>query len=169
MRSVSDTQISEFQFIRPDVGKKYYEVSSNGEIFVSVDCLPGQDTLARIETPAGAFLINRKGFFMPYASLKEEKSDAVLATSLLSLSAGSTLSLDGSSYSFSFLGLWKNQWCWKNDKNKAIIKYRLTIDGPLRGYVELSKDFSYLPNLELLMGVGIYFLVHLEEELSRLS
>ena len=74
MKSVCDTHLSELQLIRPDIAKKYYEISAGGNCFVSVDLIYGEGTLARIETPNGAYLIERYGFFRPYISVKEEKT-----------------------------------------------------------------------------------------------
>ena len=70
-------------------------------------------------------------------------------------------------YRFSIYDLWKNQWAWLNDKNRPIVKYKLTLDGQNRGYVEVTKDFSYLPNIELIMGLGAYYMIQMQEELSR--
>ena len=167
MKSVIDTHLSELQLIRPDIGKKYYEISAGGNCFVSVDLIYGEGTLARIETPNGTYLIERYGFFRPYVSIKDEKTGHVITTSLINACARSALTLDGVNYYFAISELWKNQWAWTNDKSRYLVKYKLTIDGLIRGYVELSKDFSYLPNIELIMGIGAYYLIQMQEELNR--
>lgn len=167
MKSISETHLSELQLIKPDIGKKYYEISASGNCFVSVDLIYGEGTLARIETPNGAYIIKRYGFFRPYVSIKEEKTGNVIATSLINASARSALNIDGVNYNFSISELWKNQWAWTNDKSRFIVKYKLTIDGPIRGYLEMAKEFFYLPNIELIMGIGAYYLIQMEEELAR--
>ena len=123
--------------------------------------------MARIETPKGAYLIERYGFFRPYVSIKEEKTGNILTNSPINITVRSALSLDGVNYYFSIFDLWKNQWAWLNDKNRPVVKYKLTLDGQIRGYVEVAKDFLYLPNIELIMGLGAYYMIQMQEELSR--
>lgn len=166
MKPVCETHLSDFQLVKPDISKKYYEISAGGECFVSVDLIYGEGTLARLETPNGAYIVERYGFFRPYISIKEEKTGNIITNSLINASARSVLPLDGANYYFSLLDLRKNQWGWINDKRRPIVKYRLTIDGQIRGYLELSKDFSYLPDIELMMGLGTYYLIQLQEELT---
>lgn len=167
MKTVRETHLSEFQLVKPDISKKFYQISSGNDCFVSVDLIYGEGTLARLETPKGAYLIERYGFFRPYVSIKEEKTGNIIANSPIYITVRSTLSLDGVNYSFSIFDLWKNQWAWLNDKNRPIVKYKLTIDGQIRGYVEVTKDFSYLPDIELIMGLGAYYMIQMQEELSR--
>lgn len=167
MKPVCETHLSEFQLVKPDIGKKFYQISAGNDCFVSVDLIYGEGTLARIETPQGAYLIKRYGFFRPYVCIKEEKSGNVIINAPINITFRSAFSLDGVNYYFSISDLWKNQWAWQNDKNRPILKYKLTVDGPIRGYVELTKDFSYLPNIELIMGLGAYYLIQMQEELSR--
>lgn len=167
MKAVCETHLSEFQLVKPDIGKKYYHISVGNDCFVSVDLIYGEGTLARIETPQGAYLIERYGFFRPYVSIKEEKTGNIITNSPININVRSALSLDGVNYYFTIYDLWKNQWAWLNDKNRPIVKYKLTIDGQIRGYVEVTKDFTYLPNIELIMGLGAYYMIQMQEELSR--
>ena len=167
MKPVCETHLSEFQLIKPDIGKKYYEISAGNECYASVDLIYGEGTLARLETHKGAYLVERYGFFRPYVSIKEEKTGNIISNSLININVRSVLNLDGANFFFSILDIWKNQWAWLNDKNRPIVKYKLTIDGQIRGYVEVTKDFSYLPDIELIMGLGAYYMVQMQEELSR--
>ena len=69
MKSLVDNQVTSIQLVKPDIAKKYYELSADGNIFASIDLIRGYGSLARIEVPQGSFTIKRLGFFMPYITL----------------------------------------------------------------------------------------------------
>lgn len=167
MKSLVDNQVTSIQLVKPDIAKKYYELSADGNIFASIDLIRGYGSLARIEVPQGSFTIKRLGFFMPYITLRKEKSDADFAKIYLDLNSKCIFKIDNVTCNFKLLNSWKNQWGWVNENNKPIVKYMLTTFGQVRGDVEFSKDFLYIVHLELLAAVGAYFLLQLEDEVNQ--
>ncbi len=169
MKQICDSQILILQMVKPDITKKYYEISIGNDLYASVDVIYGKGSLARIETATGVFSIKRQGFFIPYVTLRKDKLETDIAVAQLDLKGKTSFSFDGYTYSFKILNLWKNQWGWVNDKNKCIVKYKLTASGTMRGDVEISRDFLYLPNLEIMIAIGAYFLFQIEDELIRMA
>lgn len=169
MKSLSESQVTILQMLKPDITKKYYEISYGSDLYGSVDVIYGKGSLARIETLQGAFTIKRQGFFMPYVTIRKDKFETDLTFALLDLKGKTSFSFDGNTYSFKVLNLWKNQWGWVTEKNKTIVKYKLTASGTIRGDVEISRDFLYLPNLELMVAIGVYFLFQIEDELIQMT
>lgn len=168
-KSLNDSPLQILHLVKPDVSKKFYTLSSDTETFATIDLIRGEGSLSRIETIQGSFTLKRRGFFMPYLSVRKEKSETDLFSFPLDLQGKSFFQLDGTLCRFVTLNLWKNQWAWVNDKNKVIIKYSPTVAGQVRGDVEISKDFTYLPQIELLSAVGAYFLLQLEDELGSIT
>lgn len=164
-KSLKDSQIQTLQLIKPDVTKKFYQLSAGQDVYATIDLIHGLGSLTRIETVSGSYTVKRNGFFFPHLSIRKEKSDADIASIPLDLQGRSVLVMDGLHCRFVHHSLWKNQWAWISEKNRPIIKFMPISSGQIRGDVELSKDFFYLSQLELLAALGAYFLLQLEDEL----
>lgn len=169
LKKISENQITGVKLIKPDVTKKYYHIASDTDIYATIDLIHGQGSLARLETPEGSYTIKRQGIFIPYINVRKENDETDIAELFLDICGKSSIQLDGSALSFKPLALWKNHWGWVNEKNRAVMKFMLTISGQERGNIEFSKDFFYFQNLELLAALGGYLLLQLEDELTRLS
>lgn len=169
LKKISENHITGVKLIKPDITKKFYQIASDDEIFATVDLIHGQGSLARLETPEGSYTIKRQGFFVPYISVRKENEEIDYGELFLDLYGKSSIHLDGASLSFKPLALWKNHWGWVSEKNRPVMKFLLTNSGQERGLLELSKDFFYFQNLELLAALGAYLLLQLEDELDRLS
>ncbi|MDR1758807.1 MAG: hypothetical protein LBR51_07665 [Bacteroidales bacterium] len=167
MKSISDSPITTLQIIKPDLIKRYYEIKSGDEMYGSVDLVHNSGTLARVETSQGVFTLKRNGFFKPYITLRKEKASTDLAVAYLEVQGNTIISLDGTTYYFRLINLWKNQWGWTNERNQVILRYKPTVAGFIKGDVEVSKDFTYLSYLETVTVIGVYFLIQLEEEILR--
>lgn len=165
-KSIEESRPAILHLVKPDVTKKFYELSIEQDVFATVDLIRGTGSLARIETISGSYTIKRQGFFMPYVSLRKEKSDIDILTLPLDLQGNAQFSLSGQNYRFAPLNLWKNQWGWVNEKGKVIIKYLPTLSGQVKGDIEIGKDFTFVANLELIAAFGAYLLLQLEDELS---
>lgn len=163
---LKDNPVTILQLVKPEITKKYYEIVVGNDRYASIDLLHDEGTLVRLETAVASYTIKRMGFFLPYVTLRKDKDVEDLAMSKLNLNGKSTITFNGNSYSFTHFDLWKNQWAWLNDKNKFIIKYKLTTEGPLRGQIEVSKEAFYNGDLELLMALGSYYLLQLDDELA---
>lgn len=166
-KTLKDNPISILQLVKPEVTKRYFEVSMGNSRYASVDLLHDEGTLVRLETASGSYTIKRMGFFIPYITLRKESEDNDLAISWLDLAGKTTISLNDNTYSFKRYDLWKNQWVWTNEKNRPIVRYKLAIEGTLRGEIEVSNDSFYSEDLELLIALGAYYLLQLNEELAR--
>lgn len=169
LKSIVETQGKEIHLVKPDVAKKFYVVSDDEFSYATIDLIHGQGSLARLETVDGSYTVKRQGFFVPYVTIRKENTEQDLAMCFLDLSGRSTLCLEDCRCSFRALSLWKNQWGWFNEKNRPMIKYFLSSSGMTRGDVEFSKDFAYLQNADLLVALGAYFILQLEDELRYLS
>lgn len=169
LKNITDSQSAGIKLIKPDVTKKFYQIASDTDVFATIDLIHGQGSLARIETPTGSYTIKRQGFFAPYVTLRKENENEDVANIFIDIYGRSFLNVDGTNCSFKPLALWKNHWGWVNDKNKCLVKFMLTSSGLIRGDLEFSKDFFYLPNLELLAALGTYLLLQLEDEISMNS
>ena len=117
-KSIEESKPSVVHLVKPDVTKKYYVLSLDNDEFATVDLIRGTGSLARIETLTGSYTIKRQGFFMPYVSLRKEKSEVDILTLPLELQGNAQFSLEGQIYRFAPLNLWKNQWGWINEKTK---------------------------------------------------
>lgn len=164
--SVQEKNPSVIQMVKPDVSKKFYELSVQQDLYATVDLIHGTGSLTRIETRTGSYTIKRQGFFMPYISVRKERSDEDLFSIPLDQSGRAQFVFEGQMFRFVPLNLWKNQWGWINEKNKQIIKYFPTLSGQVRGDIEIGKDFFYFDNIELIAAIGSYLLMQLEDELS---
>lgn len=169
LKKITDSQLSGIQLIKPDVTKKFYQIASDDAVFATIDLIHGQGSLARLETPDGSFTIKRQGFFAPYVTLRRESDGVDLTNVFLDLYGKMDVSLADVRCTFKPLSLWKNHWGWVSEKNKCLIKFLLTTSGLVRGDVEFSSDFLYLPYLELLAALGAYLLLQLEDEIAHLS
>lgn len=169
MKKISDSQVSILNMLKPDINKKFYQISAGEDLYASVDLIFGKGSLARFETAQGSYTMKRQGFFMPYVTLRKDKMETDVAIALLDIKGKTSFTFEGNTYSFRALSLWKNQWGWVNEKNKIIAKYKLTLSGMIRGDVEISRDFLYLPYLELMVAVGTYFLFQIEDELNVIT
>ena len=168
-QKITESQTSGLQLVKPDVTKKFYQIVSDDGIFATIDLIHGQGSLARLETIDGSYTIKRQGFFFPYVTLRRESDQTDVATVLLDRHGQMSFAIEGVLISFKQLALWKNQWGWVNEKNKCVMRFMLTNAGLVRGDVEISKDFYYLPHLELVAASGAYFLLQLEDELASLA
>ena len=169
MNSIQEVQTTLYQLLKPDLNKKFYQISMDGMCVASLDLINGEGSLARIETKDGSYTIKRQGFFLPIVSIRRDKSDVDISTAMLDIRSKINIVLDGMSYTFRFFELWKNQWGWVNDKNKPIVRYKLTNAGIIRGDIELSKEAIYMSNLALIITIGVYFLIQFEEELIKIN
>lgn len=166
LSNIVDSPTANVQLIKPDVTKKFYQIASEQNVFATIDLIHGQGSLARIETTSGSYTIKRQGFFAPFVTLRKENENQDVASIFIDIYGRSFLNVDGVNCAFKPLALWKNHWGWVNDKNKCLVKFMLTSSGLVRGDLEFSKDFYYLPNLELLAALGTYLLLQLEDEIS---
>lgn len=166
-KSLQENPTTILQLVKPEVTKNYFEVVADNTRYASIDLLHAEGTLARLESVDGSFTMKRMGFFIPYVTLRKENELADVAISWLNLSSKTTITLDGCNYGFRHYDLWKNQWAWFNEKNRPIVKYKLVVEGPLRGQIEVSSDAMYSSALELLISIGAFFLLQLNDELSR--
>lgn len=167
MKSFSESSITTLQIVKPDLVKKFYEIRAGEELFGTLDIFQQGATAARIETHQGSFIIKRHGFFKPYVVLRNEKFDTSETRAYLDLAAATKVVLGDMPFYFRAMDFWRNQWGWTNEKNQMILKYKPTVAGTVRGDVEFTKDFFYLPVLELVTMLGIYFLVQLDDEVTK--
>lgn len=167
MKTISESPITTLQIIKPDIVKRYYEMKSGEERYGSVEIVHNVGTLARIETKQGVFSVKRSGFFKPYITLRREKQNMDEATAYLNVEGITKIVLGDNSYCFRLVNLWKNQWGWTNERNQIILRYKPTVAGIIKGDVEVSKDYIYLPSLETIAMLGIYFLTQLEDEIIK--
>lgn len=165
MKTISESPITTLQIIKPDIVKKYYEMKSGEEQYGSVEIIHNIGTLAKIETKQGVFTAKRSGFFKPYITLRKDKLNTDEVIAYLNIEGNTKICLEGNNYYFRLVNLWKNQWGWTNEKNQIIMRYKPTVAGFIKGDVEFSKDFTYLPSIETIAMLGIYFLTQLEDEI----
>ena len=166
-KSLEESNLTTLHLVKPEVTKKFYELSSGQNVFATIDLIHGAGSLARLETISGSFTIKRQGFFMPYVSLRKEKSDVDILSLPLDLQGNAQFYLEGHFFRFAAFNLWKNQWGWQNEKGKIVIKYLPTLSGQIKGDVEFCKDFIFLEHIELVAALGAYLLLQLEDELSQ--
>ena len=167
MKAINESPITTLQIIKPEIIRHYYEMKSGEEQYGSVELVNNTGTLARITTNQGVFSVKRCGFFKPYVVFRKEKVNYNEAKSYLNLEGNTQITLDNNTFHFRLINLWKNQWGWANDKNQIILRYKPTVAGTIKGDVEVSKDFMYLPYIEVLAMLGIYFLTQLENEIIQ--
>jgi hypothetical protein len=167
MKTISESPITTLQIIKPDIIKKYFEIKSGEEIYGSVDLVNNTGTLARLETYQGTYTVKRCGFFKPYITLRKDKHETNETIAFLNLDCYTKIIIDKVSFYFRLINLWKNQWGWTNEKNQIILRYKPTIAGTIKGDIEVSKDFTYLSQLETITLLGTYFLTQLEDEILR--
>lgn len=167
MKTISESPITTLQIIKPDIVKKYYEMKSGEEQYGFVELIHNVGTLAKIETEQGVFTAKRSGFFKPYITLRKDKMNTDEVIAYLNIEGNTKISLGGNNYYFRLVNLWKNQWGWTNEKNQIIMRYKPTVAGFIKGDVEFSKDFTYLPFIETIAMLGIYFLTQLEDEIIK--
>jgi len=167
MKTISESPITTLQIIKPEIIRHYYEMKSGEEQYGSVELVNNTGTLARIETNQGAFSVKRCGFFKPFVTLRKEKTNYDETRTYLNLEGATQIMIDNNIFHFRLINLWKNQWGWTNDKNQIILRYKPTVAGVIKGDVEVSKDFMYLPYIEVIAMLGVYFLTQLENEIIQ--
>lgn len=165
IKQFNQSPITTLQIVKPEINKNYFEIKSGDDIYGSVDMT--QSAYTRVEIHDGTFLFERFGFFKPYVTVRKEKSEQREAMAYLDLLSQTKIILNDVPFYFRILNLWKNQWGWTNEKNQIVLRYKPTIAGTIKGDIEFLKDFFYLKNLELLAMLGVYFLVHLEDEIQN--
>jgi hypothetical protein len=167
MKSIHESPITTLQIVKPDFVKKYYEIKSGDDLYGTVELLNNAGTLSRIETMNGSFTVKRCGFFKPYITLRKEKSTTDETIVYLNMNGNTQMIINGEEFNFCMVNLWKNQWGWMNARHQVVVRYKPTVAGTIKGDVEVSKDFTYSPSIELIAILGVYFLTHLEDEVLR--
>ncbi|MDR3046674.1 MAG: hypothetical protein LBU51_03545 [Bacteroidales bacterium] len=167
MKAINESPITTLQIIKPDIVKKYYEMKSGEELFGTLDLVNNTGTLSRIITKQDTFSVKRSGFFRPYITVRNEKTNTDEAVAYLQIDSSTVITINNNTYCFRMVNVWKNQWGWTNDKNQILIRYKPTVAGTIRGDIEVSKDFLFDAFLETISMLGIYFLTQLEDEILK--
>lgn len=164
MKSFNESQIKKCEISKPDFSKKTYNLISKDEIFGSIEEDNEKGTLTNLVTAKGAYTIKRSGFFNPYITLRRKNFETNEAISYLNLRGETTILIDGTLFSFKLHNLWKNQWCWTNEKNQILLTLKPIIAGTIKGDIEIFKEAFHYSQLELLTLIGVYFMIKYQNE-----
>lgn len=168
MKTIIEHQIKKLEIDKPDFSKKYYQLVQQNECFGSLMEMEDKETLSELVTSKGVYSVKRSGFFNPYITLRKGKFEQNEAKCFLNLRGESSIHLEGITFHFKMNNVWKNQWCWVNEKNQILITMKPIISGTMKGEIEISKEAYHYPQLELLSLLGVYFLIKYQNETENL-
>lgn len=167
MKSIHETQVKKLEIDKPDFSRKLYQLVNQGEIYGELQENEEKETLAILTTHNTTFSVKRSGFFNPYITLRKGKFETNEAISYLNLRGETSIILDGELFFFKLQNLWKNQWCWTNEKHQVLITIKPIVSGTVKGEIEISKEAIHYSQLELLSLLGLYFMVKYQNEIQN--
>lgn len=167
MKTFSNVQFLKFTIEKPNFSKKKYHLKNDEDLFGTLEEVSDKQTLAIIETTKDVYTIKRSGFFNPYLTLRLKKLESNLAIAYLNIKGGTVITLDGISYTFKLNNLYKNQWCWLNEKNQILVTIKPIISGIVKADIEISKDAPLYEPIELLTLIGFYMLLKYQNEIEN--
>jgi hypothetical protein len=164
MKTIIETQVKKLEIDKPDFSKKIYHLVYQNEIYGILTENEEKETLSELTTSKGNFSVKRAGFFNPYITIRKGKFELNEAKCFLNLRGDSSIDLDGDTFFFKIHNVWKNQWCWVNEKTQVLVTIKPIILGTNKGEIEISKEAYHYSQLELLSLLGLYFLIKYQEE-----
>ncbi len=164
MKCFNESQIKKCEISKPDFSKRNYNIIHNDDIFGTIEEDQDKGTLASLTTAKGSYTIKRCGFFNPYITIRKKNFETNESIAFLNLRSETTITIDGNLFTFKLLNLWKNQWCWTNEKHQVLITIKPIIAGTIKGDIEISKEAFHYTQLELLTLIGAYFMIKYQNE-----
>jgi hypothetical protein len=158
MRQIREVSNTELAWVQPSRTKQVFELRSGDDVLGGLSWM--RSTLATGATADHEWTFKREGFWHPQVTVRVDGSDANVALFRPHWAGGGILETDGKQFRLGAANFWHSQWDWLDASDKPVVHFK-SRQGLLKmeGGVEIERDATKSPDLDLLVVLGWYLLV----------
>ncbi len=170
MLSLAQLDVAELEWRQPGVPRNF-ELAGPDGVYGQLEFQKLAGSLAKATTARAAWTLKRQGMLKSHVSVRFADSEQQLAVYEPNFTGQrGTLKYTGGQYlSFQSTNFFNTEWQWITPEGDGLIGFRLRGAGKPHAAVFLSEDALGRVDLDLLLLLGFYILLLLQEDAARVD